>query len=220
MRIDLIRHGVCLDDAFLRGQSPAELSLHGKKQMLSIFSSLVGSDKPDWVVVSPAKRCLKPVELFYLNDEEEGTRVIVCADLQERNFGRWDGLSYDAIKSLDNTGLQGYLSNPFDYTIDQSEPFAVFERRILVAFEKLLKEASIESVDHMLIVTHGGVMRVLLKHILGLNNKALFQLEVGFAARMTLKLFALESVECEVVNAPLFPKGYFIKLVELVQSKV
>lgn len=218
MRIDLMRHGACLDSAFLRGQSPAELSTFGKQQMLSIFASFVGADEPDWVVVSPAKRCLEPVESFYLNHGNERPHVQICSDFQERDFGRWDGLSYEAIKSLDKTGLQDYLSNPFEYTIDQSEPFVVFEKRILLAFEEMLEQASTASIDHVLIVTHGGAIRVLLKHILGLNNKALFQLEVGFAARMTLKSFALESIECDVINASTFPKGYFIKLVELVQS--
>ena len=219
MRIDLVRHGSCLDNAFLRGQSPAVLSVLGEQQMQAIFSSLSCSSNvttPELVVVSPARRCLEPVESYYLK-REEATKVQVWDDFQERHFGVWDGLSYEEVKSLDNNGLQGYLENPFEYKVEQAESLKVFENRIRVVFERLLNQAVSESVNHLLIVTHGGVMRVLLKHVLGLGNNALFQLEIGYAARMTLESFALESVDCDVVRHSTFPNGYFIKFVELVQ---
>jgi alpha-ribazole phosphatase len=219
MRIDLVRHGECLDEAFLRGQSPSELSPLGEKQMQAVFSSLACSShqtRPELVVVSPAKRCLNPVRSFY-QSKKKCTNIQICPAFQERHFGIWDGLSYEEVKSLYSNELQCYLENPFDYHIEQSESLTSFENRVLPAFEQLLIQASAESVNHILMVTHGGVMRVLLKHILGLQNEALFQLEVDFAARITLESFALNPVDCNLVNAT-FPKSYFIKFVELVQS--
>lgn len=221
MRIDLVRHGACQDEAFLRGQSPAELSSLGERQMQAVFASLAGlghQTTPDLVVVSPANRCLNPVMSFYKR-KEALSNVQICSAFQERHFGVWDGLSYEEVKSLYYNDLQGYLKNPFDYEIDQAESLISFENRILPAFEQLLVQSSVESVNHVLIVTHGGVMRVLLKHILGVQNEALFQFEVGFSTRITLESFALKPVDCDLVNTA-FPKGYFIKLIELVQNEL
>jgi len=220
MRIDLIRHGACLDEAFLRGQSPAELSPLGEEQMQAVFSSLACSNhqtNPDLVVVSPANRCLKPVLSFY-QTKERLTNIQICSAFQERHFGVWDGLSYKEVKSLYFNELQCYLNNPFEYDIEQAESLTSFENRVLPDFEQLLAQTSAESVNHVVIVTHGGVMRVLLKHILGLQNEALFQFEIGFATRIRLESFLLEPIKCDVVHSPCFPKGYFIKLVELAQS--
>lgn len=221
MRIDLVRHGACLDEAFLRGQSPAELSPLGERQMQAVFSSLVSSSRqtrPDLIVVSPAKRCVNPVMSFY-QTKEASTNIQTYPEFQERHFGVWDGLPYEEVKSLYFNELQCYLENPFDYAIEQAESLISFESRVLRAFEKLLAQTSAESVNHVLMVTHGGVMRVLLKHILGLQNEALFQLEVGFAARITLECFALNPVDCDLVSSS-FPKGYFIKLVEVAQNEL
>ncbi|MCF6254433.1 MAG: histidine phosphatase family protein [Thiomicrorhabdus sp.] len=217
MRIDLIRHGACLDDAFLRGQSPSKLSSLGKQQMQMVFLEIESVSSPEWVITSPANRCLEPATAFYLK-REKNTKLQVRSDFQERHFGVWDGLSYEGVKALDINGLQRYLENPFEYCIEQSESLKVFEKRILSAFEQLLKQATSASINHVLIVTHGGVMRVLLKHVLGFNNDAMFQLEIGFAARIRLESFLLEPLNCDVVHNPCFPKGYFIKLVELVQN--
>ncbi|VAW49922.1 hypothetical protein MNBD_GAMMA04-36 [hydrothermal vent metagenome] len=210
MRIDLVRHGACLDEAFLRGQSPAELTALGKEQMKAVFASI---SVPERVVVSSAKRCLEPVASFY--QHHESLDIQIWTDFQERCFGVWDGLSYEEVKHLDNIGLQGYLESPFTYNIKQSESLVAFEKRVLIAFERLLEQATSESIHHILVVTHGGVMRVLLKHILGLNNEALFKFEIGFAARMTLESFVLE---CEFIPPPSFLNSHFIKLVELIQS--
>lgn len=210
MRIDLVRHGACLDKAFLRGQSPAKLSELGKQQMQAVFSSF---DTPDRVIVSSAKRCLEPVDSFY--KQQKSLDIQIWPDFQERHFGVWDGLSYEEVEALDMKGLQAYLADPFQYCIQQSESLMAFEKRTLTAFQRLLEQGARDVINHVLVVTHGGVMRILLKHILGLSNEALFQLKIDFAARITLESFALE---CDLVKAPAFSNPYFIQLVELVQS--
>ncbi len=181
IRVDFVRHGECLDDVFLRGHAPSELSKLGVRQMQTVFSIL---PKPDWVISSPAKRCLQPTK----HDYEDPT---VWSDFQERFFGIWDGLSYEAIKLLDPVGLKSYLEQPFTFNISKSEPLDKFEFRIASAFKKVLKHAATHGLNRVLIVTHGGVMRVLLKSVLGLNNSALFQFEVGFGALMTFECFVI-----------------------------
>lgn len=214
IRVDFVRHGECLDNAFLRGHSPSELSALGEHQMHTVFSTL---PKPDWVISSPAQRCLKPTKNYYSD-------LTVWSDFQERCFGVWDGLSYEEVKKLDQNGLKSYLEQPFTFDISKSESLSDFENRVVSVFKKTLEHAITYSLNHVCIVTHGGVMRVLLKSILGLNNQALFQFEIGFGATMTLECF---TISCPLLSqTPKLESGkeeknvaclsdYFIKLVAL-----
>jgi len=215
IRVDFIRHGECVDNAFLRGRSPSKLSALGERQMHAVFLTL---PKPDWVISSPAQRCLKPTKNYY-------SEPTVWNDFQERCFGVWDGLSYEAVKSLDPCGLKYYLEQPFTFDISSSESLSDFERRVVSIFKKTLEYASMHSLKHVCVVTHGGVMRVLLKSILGLSNQALFQFEIGFGAVMTLECFAInQPIPSPVLS---FEEGgekqstaclsdYFIKLSSLI----
>ncbi len=214
IRVDFIRHGECLDNAFLRGHSPSELSALGEAQMHRVFSTL---PKPDWVISSPAQRCLKPTKSYY-------SEPTVWNDFQERCFGVWDGLSYEEVKSLDPSGLKSYLEQPFTFDISSSESLGDFETRVVSVFEKVLEHATIHSLNHVCIVTHGGVMRVLLKSILGLKNQALFQFEIGFGTSMRFECFKINcplllqdfKVEQEKKQQHLVKlSDYFIKLVAL-----
>ncbi len=221
IRVDFVRHGECLDDAFLRGHTPSELSELGVRQMQTVFSIL---PKPDWVISSPAKRCVQPTKYDYEDPD-------IWSDFQERSFGIWDGLSYEAVRLLDPVGLKEYLKQPFTFNISKSETLGEFEFRIVSAFKKVLEYATTHALNRVLIVTHGGVMRVLLKSVLGLNNPALFQFEMGFSALMTLECFVIKpsdfllNTESTAEHSDFEQEGgdknlaclseYFIKLVAL-----
>ncbi len=182
--VHLIRHGACLDHAFLRGHTDSELSVLGKAQMQAVFSCL---PEADWVISSPAKRCLIPVQQY-------GLSAAIWPEFQERNFGVWDGLSYEAILNRDPEGLQSYLNHPFSFQIPGSESFDDFEKRIVYAFKALLHQAQRHDFKQVWVVTHGGVIRVLLKAILGFKASALFQLGIGLGTTVTLECWSTHSM--------------------------
>ncbi len=208
MRVDLIRHGACLDTCFFRGQTPSQLSEMGQQQMQMAFS---GIPCPEWVISSTAQRCAGATQAYYANHKAMPT-IWYRDALQERYFGVWDGLSHNAVKALDAEGLEEYFDHPFEYAISEAESFEAFKQRVMSVFDELLLQAEQQGVEHVVLVTHGGVMRVLLMHIFALRHEALFQFEIGFGSRMTL--------ECFSSGEPQGQGGekFFIKLVELIQS--
>ncbi|GKT11295.1 MAG: alpha-ribazole phosphatase [Thiomicrorhabdus sp.] len=217
MRIDFVRHGHCQDSAFLRGRSASLLSVLGQKQMHKALDAL---EPADLIISSPAIRCLDLVEAYYA-DKSEALNIEAWPDFQERFFGVWDGLSYDAIQALDVEGFTHYLDNPFDYAIPEAESLAKFENRVQQVFQKLLEHAVHNQLEHIVVVTHGGVMRVLLKQVLGLSDTALFQLEMGYAARMSLECIELtEAMQSDTEHCQKASDAFFIKLLELVQSPI
>ncbi len=213
MRIDLIRHGECTDQAFLRGQTHSILSDHGQQQMFAVLDALTSAKpvsktskikRPGLVISSPAKRCADFMELYLKGATD---KLQIWPEFHERDFGVWDGLVYDAIQAQDPQGLESYLQRPFSFNIPQAESYVEFERRVQSAWDKLLvvTDSPGENIEQIVIMTHGGVIRVLLKQLLGLSNEALFQLEIGYGARISLEVFSTESTP-------------FIRLVEMVQN--
>lgn len=198
VRIDLVRHGDCADNAFLRGQSPAVLTPLGQQQMKGVLSAI---NLPGLVVSSSAQRCLSFAQDYYSALPE----LIVSAEFQERNFGVWDGLSYEEIQRLDADNLSRYLLQPFEFAIEGAESLAEFEARIASAWQTLVADAFNQAIEHVVVITHSGVMRVLLKQVLALPLDSLFQFEIGYGARLTLECYETQAEP-------------FIKLVELVQN--
>lgn len=213
MRIDLIRHGECTDQAFLRGHTHSVLSNHGQQQMFAVLDVLTSSHnlrktskikRPGLVISSPAKRCADFMESYVQADL---LKQQIWPEFQERSFGDWDGLTYEAIQAQDLKGLESYLQHPFSFCIPQAESFVDFEQRVQSAWDKLLlvTDSPDVNIEQVVIMTHGGVIRVLLKQLLGLSNEALFQLEIGYGARISLEVFPTTSTP-------------FVRLVEMVQN--
>lgn len=243
IRLDVIRHGHCEGDAYFRGQSPVSLSDVGRRQMECTFSKLCTESMPDWVVSSTAHRCSEATQRFF--GQAANLQLWLDEQLQERDFGDWQGVSYSALQARSPHGLADYFSNPFHYVIPNAESLIHFTERSVKAVEKWVEKAFDPSLSlvltddssvssnqtelplpqHLLLVTHGGVMRVLLQCWLRLDNEALFQFELGYASRLQFEIYVVktENVVGDVADnqgALPFSKRYFIKLVVIEQSAI
>lgn len=198
MRIDLLRHGHCSDQAWLRGRVDSVLSQKGRLQIQAALNQLTAQKRHyDQIICSPAQRC----QLFdqaWLNLQTAD--ISLNKSWQERDFGILDGLSFQAVEQQYPTELQAYLNAPFTYAVSQAEHFETFQKRIHQAWSNLIQTNN----DSILVITHGGPMRLVLQHVLGLSNQQLFNLQLGYAARLTIEVIATDSTP-------------FCKLVELVQ---
>jgi broad specificity phosphatase PhoE len=194
MRIDLLRHGECSDQAWLRGKVNSELSTFGRQQMQRQLSLMA---EPETVMSSLAKRCAE----FTQQTFENRCPFVLDSQWRERDFGRFDGLAFERVKQTYPEALAHYLENPYENNIPQAETFQHFKNRIDQAWSVLI-QADFESV---LLVTHSGPMRLVLQNILGFSNQQLFQFELGYAARISI----------EVIPTQTTP---FCKLVEIVQA--
>lgn len=197
MRVDLIRHGQCADDVFLRGRCDSVLSEKGQRQMRAALASVPPS--AERIVCSPARRCVE-FATEYFNAQS----IDVDASWQERDFGAWDGLSYAQVDALDALGLAQYLDQPFDYTPPNAEPFNDYQQRIDQAWLSLLDSAMAKNQQHLVVIGHGGPMRLMVRSLLGLSLPSLFQLHIGYGARITFEMSATQW-------------GTFSKLIEVVQ---
>ena len=177
LRLDLLRHGETELGGGLRGSLDDALTDAGWRQMRA---AVTGQGPWDRLVSSPLQRCARFAE-------ELGARlalpVSLDPDLQELHFGAWEGQSAAALMENDAEALGRFWADPYAFTPPQGEPVLAFSARVLGAVERLHQRYAGERV---LLVSHGGVMRLLLAQARGLPREQLLNVEVAHGALFSL----------------------------------
>ncbi|SEL41669.1 alpha-ribazole phosphatase [Pseudomonas sp. NFIX51] len=181
LRLDLLRHGETELGGGLRGSLDDALTDAGWQQMRA---AVAGRGPWDRLVSSPLQRCARFAE-------ELGARlalpVTLDPDLQELHFGAWEGQSAVALMATDAEALGRFWADPYAFTPPQGEPVLAFSARVLGAVERLHQRYAGERV---LLVSHGGVMRLLLARARGLPREQLLNVEVAHGALFALTVEA------------------------------
>lgn len=184
LRLDLLRHGETELGGGLRGSLDDALTEQGWAQMRA---AVIEQGPWDRLVSSPLQRCARFAEEL---GAQLGLPVQLDNDLQELHFGAWEGQSAAALMDTDAEALGVFWADPYAFTPPEGEPVVDFSTRVLAAVERLHAAYAGERV---LLISHGGVMRLLMAQARGLPREQLLNVEVGHGA-----LFSL-SVESGVV---------------------
>lgn len=172
--VDLIRHGEPEGGVRIRGWQDDPLSDRGWRQM---WQAVDGDNPWSLVVSSPLSRCagfagqLASRNGIPLQHEER---------LKEIGFGEWEGLTPDSLCASDPESISRFWNDPTANPPPGGEPFQQFQRRVTQAWRDI--EESNRG-GHLLLVAHGGVIRMLIAHVLGMPATNLFRMEVPYAAR-------------------------------------
>ena len=128
------------------------------------------------VYCSPLSRALKSAEIIA---EPHGLKPIVIEDLRERSFGIWEGMTFTEIKEKYPQEFEAWAGNPLRYSPVDGESTVEVRERAVKAVDGLLSNHNSE---HIAIVAHGGVNRIILCHIMGIPLENIFRIEQDFAA--------------------------------------
>ncbi|ESQ10622.1 MAG TPA: histidine phosphatase family protein [Chromatiaceae bacterium] len=177
---DLLRHGEVQGGGRFRGSHDDPLAPAGWEQMRSAVAADAAAGRANWdqVLYSPALRCADfALELA----SQRGLPTTPVPELRERGFGVWEGLRAEQIPIED---LSRFWANPLKYDPPEAEPFVIFRERVVRGWQKLLAGDALRP----LIVTHGGVVRVVIGEVFGLSADRLLLLEVPPACRTRLRV--------------------------------
>jgi broad specificity phosphatase PhoE len=157
----LIRHGVTPWNAEQRvlGQRDIPLSPAGVHQAEAAATALA-SVKLGEVLSSPLQRAVQTAEIIGRSASIEVARDPRLIDFK---LGKWTGMSYGEIAANDE--YQQFLRQPDAMTIPGGESLDEIKRRAVSAVEQALSDSP--SGDAVAIVTHAGIIRVLLAHYMG-----------------------------------------------------
>ncbi|MBX9914637.1 MAG: alpha-ribazole phosphatase family protein [Pseudomonadaceae bacterium] len=173
LQLDLLRHGETTGGNGFRGSLDDELTEKGHSQMQQALAGLGGWDL---VISSPMLRCQVFAQQFAA---ARGLPLRIEADLRELHFGDWEGRNAAEILFEDEQALGQFWTNPYGFTPPAAEPVRDFANRVLTTVGRLSAELAGQRV---LVITHGGVMRLLLARARGLPEAQLLQVEVPHAS--------------------------------------
>ncbi len=171
--IDLLRHGVTLAGSVYLGRSDVSLSEHGYRQMAD---ALPDAPRYHAVLSSPLLRCAAFAQDYA---QQHSLPLYYDARLQEMDFGAWDGRSAAEIAAADASALENFWRDPIACPPPQAEPLLSFQARVLAAWQELTEHYPDQRV---LLITHGGVMRIILTHLQQRPLTELLNLSVPHAA--------------------------------------
>ena len=96
--------------------------------------------------------------------------------LREKNLGVFEGLTSEEARERYPENFQQFKTAGASYVIDQGESTQQLLKRALDAIEEI-RDRHPQKVA--VVVTHGGVVRVLMKHVLGIPLDAPTQFLIG-----------------------------------------
>lgn len=181
LHLDLLRHGETELGGGLRGSLDDALTASGWAQMRA---AVVAQGPWDRVVSSPLQRCARFAEELA---ERLKVPVSLEKDLQELHFGAWEGQSAAALMETDAEGLGLFWADPYSFTPPEGEAVSDFSDRVLGAVARLQQAYAGQRV---LLISHGGVMRLLLARARGLPREQLLNVEVAHGALFSLQVAA------------------------------
>ena len=179
LRLDLLRHGETELGGGLRGSLDDALTAKGWEQMRA---AVLDQGPWDRVVSSPLQRCARFAEEL---GAQLGLPVHLDKDLQELHFGAWEGQSAAALMEVDAEGLGLFWADPYSFTPPDGERVADFSKRVVAAIERL---SVVCAGERVLLISHGGVMRLLLAQARGLPREQLLNVEVAHGSLFSLSV--------------------------------
>ncbi|MFP4607555.1 MAG: histidine phosphatase family protein [Thiohalospira sp.] len=176
--IDLIRHGEPEGGRMFRGRTDHPLSEKGWGQM-----RLASAGETGWEVVvsSPMLRCSEFAEELA---RARGLDLKYEHRLREMDFGEWDGRTAEDILANGPGDLSAFWADPPNAQAPGGEALQDFAERVVAGWEDLVRS---HAGRHVLVVGHGGAMRVLIAHVMGMPLSNLFRMEVPYACRTRIR---------------------------------
>jgi len=180
-KIYLIRHGETedADEKRYKGHIDVPLSKNGIDQIKRVSAYVgAGCPRPELKAVycSGLSRAVKSAEIIA---EPFGIKPVVVGELKERNFGAWEGMSFDEIKEKYPGAFGAWADNPLRFSPMGGESTIEVSERAIKIFNELTGRHEGECIA---IVAHGGINRVILCDLLGIPLENIFRIEQDYAA--------------------------------------
>ncbi len=177
--IDLIRHGEPKGGTLFRGWQDDPLSDTGWSQMRSAVEN-----RPTWdrIITSPLLRCS---EFASELEQQSGKPCMVDPRLKELGFGDWEGADPAAVYEQMPEALGNFWKDPCAYPPPGGESMVLFQSRVEAAWQDL---QILYPGEHLLVVAHGGVNRMIIGKVLGMPVANIFRMEIPYAGISRIKV--------------------------------
>lgn len=171
LSVDLLRHGQVATPSLFSAPFEEPLGMEGWKQLT------LATQDTEWdvVIAPPIRRCHDFARLLA---QRLSCEFRVDERFCELDFGEWVGLSQQEIMARDPELLQQYYFQPRRFHAPGGESMELFMERVHQGWENMLTSCAGKRV---LILTHTGVIRVVIGKALDLLYQKTLRFEVDYA---------------------------------------
>lgn len=172
--LDFLRHGETSLSHTLRGKTDDALTAKGWMQMQSTIAHAEQvSQAWDVIYSSPLQRCRLFAEEWA---EQKQLPLYIEPNLQEMDFGEWEAQSTERLYQLYPDELAQFWQTPLSFTPPQAESLLTFKSRVLESVETLTQQMYAQGWIRALIISHGGVIKLLKCQALKQNDNDLLKM--------------------------------------------
>ncbi|GAA6135130.1 alpha-ribazole phosphatase family protein [Oceaniserpentilla sp. 4NH20-0058] len=187
--IDLLRHGEPHGGNVFRGRTDHPLTELGWEQM----ENAVANKTWDVIISSPLSRCWQFAQSLAKRLDIE---LLEAGGLREFDFGIWENQLTEDVYSNDFERIKGLWEDPMHFASPEGESVLNFEGRILKDWFGCLARPE----QSLLVICHGGVIRMLLKEILGLPYPNINRFDVPYASLTRISVNEAEPFYYQLVS--------------------
>ena len=171
MKITLVRHGE-VQTPFIgkyNGHNDIGLSEKGKKEAKKL-AELFTCKEFDLVYCSDLRRAKETLQAFV-----QAKNAVFTEKLREKSWGKHEGLGFDEITA------QGIVYKNFSQWIEalDGENYTEYVQRVKKFF---FEELVTQKADNVLVITHAGVIRVLMAIVQNLSLEEAFALALPYTS--------------------------------------
>ncbi len=170
MKLTLIRHtSLQIEPGICYGQSDIDVATSFASEVVSTQTKLVEMTF-DTIYTSPLQRCVKLAEALNLGKPITDKRLV------ELHFGDWEMQAWDDIpRDIFDDWAHDYANK----APPNGETFSQLQQRAIHFLDEMLTKHVGENI---VVVTHGGMIRTLLAHVLNMELKGLFRFTIDHAS--------------------------------------
>jgi alpha-ribazole phosphatase/probable phosphoglycerate mutase len=188
-RLILARHGETAWNAQHRYQGQTDVPLNdvGRQQAAALASRLA-HEEIHTIYASDLQRAHETARII-----AEPQKLPVHADdrLREIHFGNWEGLTHAEIQERDAQTLETWRADPLNVPIPGGEPFDHVIARVQAFLDDVARDHQDQTV---LLVAHGGSLRLLICLALGLDFSHFWQLRLSQASLSEVGIYESAAV--------------------------
>jgi alpha-ribazole phosphatase/probable phosphoglycerate mutase len=140
---------------------------------------------PPWqaIVSSPMRRC---AEFARVLAERHSLSLQLEDGLREMSFGEWEGRTAAQVMATDPNALARFWQDPVGNRPPGGEPLQDWAQRVTVAWQTLVDQYTGQ---HILVLCHGGTMRVVLCHLLAVPLQHIWRFEAPYATFSRIQIY-------------------------------
>ncbi|MES0329378.1 MAG: histidine phosphatase family protein [Dehalococcoidales bacterium] len=196
----LVRHGQTDGSDRYYGRTDNDLNAAGREQAEGLRRRLA-SEKINAVYTSTLKRAIATAEAIATG---RGLEITCCSELDEVDFGKLEGMTYEEICRQYPTVAASWTDWSAQLEFPGGESASLFGQRVVRFLERLKSHNDDETI---LVVGHGGPLRLLLCRLLGLGIKHCNQFTFGLASISVVNRYSQGAILSQLSDVCHLGKG-------------